>query len=133
MAANEKTPESNLDKFSKLIHPKVSVEYADWYSSLQPCEISESELEKIINSEEYLIAYKIAGMSNPIELSDIIYDNNGVITFKEPKQVGEIESVAGYVAFNINGIISGIYSNLEWLKEDYPKSGYYKLSTLRNI
>lgn len=24
MAANEKTPESNLDKFSKLIHPKVS-------------------------------------------------------------------------------------------------------------
>jgi len=90
-------------------------------------------LEKIINSEEYLIAYKIAGMSNPIELSDIIYDNNGVITFKEPKQVGEIESVAGYVAFNINGIISGIYSNLEWLKEDYPKSGYYKLSTLRNI
>ena len=50
------------------------------------------------------------------------------------KQVdGEIEAVAGYVAFNVNGIISGIYSNLEWLKEDYPKSGYYKLTTLRNI
>ena len=50
------------------------------------------------------------------------------------KQVDvEIEAVAGYVAFNVNGIISGIYSNLEWLKEDYPKSGYYKLTTLRNI
>ena len=30
-------------------------------------------------------------------------------------------------------VVSRYNENLEWLKEDYPKSGYYKLSTLRNI
>jgi len=66
MAANEKTSESNLDKFSKLIHPKVSVEYADWYSSLQPCEISDSELCLILSNVTKL------DYDNPIEVTDIV-------------------------------------------------------------
>lgn len=153
MSANEKMP----DKLSyKSYHLDFEIDTKQWYNSLQPCEISESELEKIIselNNSRIIYPRK----NELIEVTDMIRteeiktitksgtitdykfffkqpsDNNGVISFKQPKQVGEIESVAGYVAFNINGIISGIYSNLEWLKEDYPKSGYYKLSTLRNI
>ena len=139
--------------------------YADWYLSLQPCEISESELEKICEylNRKFGINYDEIQNGNPIDVTDIVeeksirelenrYKNQSsgtvgfaadyiykdYIFFKQPierqKQVdGEIEAVAGYVAFNVNGIISGIYSNLEWLKEDYPKSGYYKLTTLRNI
>jgi len=107
MAANEKTPESNLDKFSKLIHPKVSVEYADWYSSLQPCEISDSELCLILSNVTKL------DYDNPIEVTDIV--NASVIckvercvgeciecnhmairiVFKHPKEVEEIEAVDG--------------------------------------
>ena len=55
-----------------------SKDYLDWLSSLQPCEISESELDKVkVNLRLPL------DLTNPIEVTDIISDNNGVITFKE--------------------------------------------------
>ena len=145
MSANENMPEmSNFppNEFGKNDYHDAK---RNWLNSLQPCEISESELCLILSNVTKL------DYDNPIEVTDIV--NASVIckvercdgeciecnhmairiVFKQPKQVEEIEAVAGYVAFNVNGIISGIYSNLEWLKEDYPKSGYYKLTTLRNI
>ena len=50
-----------------------------WHSSLQPCEISESELEKVKNK---LSSIKLR-WDSVIEVTDIISDNNGVISFKE--------------------------------------------------
>lgn len=69
---------------------------AIWGNSLQPCEISESELEKI---EMYLTKNMSMYMnsSNLIDITDIVSDNNGVITFKHPKQVEkENEAVEFY-------------------------------------
>ena len=55
MSANEKMP-SHISLF------------ANWHSSLQPCEISESELEKVI--KHYLQDCSMS--SNPIEVTDIV-------------------------------------------------------------
>lgn len=50
--------------------------YENWFNSIQPCNITESEFRKI----------KMAlppDYSKPIDVTDIIYDNNGVIVFKK--------------------------------------------------
>jgi len=46
-----------------------------WLSSLQPCDISESEFEKI---KEYLIIY--IG-EPPIDITDLLYEKNNKIYF----------------------------------------------------
>lgn len=118
MSANEKMPiriNFRTDTFKYV--------YDTWLNSLQPCEISESEFDKICKYFKYWLS------ETPIEVTNIVSDNNGVISFKQPKQVKEIEAVAGYLAFNNHGVISGVYRSFERLKEDYPKSGYYKLTT----
>lgn len=51
--------------------------YNNWLSSLQPCEISESELCLILSNVSKL------DYDSYVEVTDIISDNNGVITFKE--------------------------------------------------
>lgn len=83
MSANEKMPvyddEKNRYSYSTLC--------VIWHNYLQPCEISESELEKV----KYYFGIDDSG--HPIEVTDIVEDNNGVITFKQPKQVEEIEAV----------------------------------------
>ena len=82
MSANEKMP-SHISLF------------ANWHSSLQPCEISESELEKVI--KHYLQDCSMS--SNPIEVTDIVeleWNKKYAVYelfFKQPKQVGEIEAV----------------------------------------
>lgn len=55
-----------------------SKDYLDWLSSLQPCEISESELDKVKNH-----LFKDVFTEDTIDVTNIISDNNGVITFKE--------------------------------------------------
>lgn len=86
--------------------------YSRWKTTLQPCEISESELEKI---EMYITKNMSMYMdfSNPIDITDIVSaqvictatrcDGECIecnhmsigIKFKQPKQVdGEIEAVA---------------------------------------
>lgn len=135
MKANEKMPTEDSNDFRYTLESQLEV----WKDELKPCEISESEFEKVVKhlNVHFGVVYSGKSNNNPIEVTDIITIGrgplSGILYFKQPKQVEEIEAVAGYVAFNVNGIISGIYSNLEWLKEDYPKSGYYKLTTLRNI
>lgn len=82
MAANEKMPEINEQWHN------YNSNLLKWSESLQPCEISESELCLILSNVTKL------DYDNPIEVTDIISDNNGVISFKEyPKQVEEIEAV----------------------------------------
>ena len=91
MSANEKMPQGedyvslNPTHFNKL---DFDIDAKQWLNSLQPCEISESELCLILSNVTKL------DYDNPIEVTDIISDNNGVISFKEhPKQVEEIEAV----------------------------------------
>lgn len=131
MSANEKMPDNGFD-------------YTTWFYSLQPCEISESELEKIIselNNSRIIYPRK----NELIEVTDMIrteeiktITKSGTITdykffFKHPKQVDvEIEAV-GYVAILHGRIISGIYKSYDRLKEDYPNTEHCKLTTLQNI
>ena len=88
MSANEKMP-SHISLF------------ANWHSSLQPCEISESELEKVI--KHYLQDCSMS--SNPIEVTDIVeleWNKKYAVYelfFKQPKQVEEIEAVDQHGAF----------------------------------
>jgi hypothetical protein len=81
MKANIDIPKSNLDKFSKLINPKISIEHENWYSSLKPCYISHQELLKL---NEYLYYankdkqnYKFQGfvIISPIEVTDIVEES----------------------------------------------------------
>ena len=72
MSANEKMPiriNFRTDTFKYV--------YDTWLNSLQQCEISESELCLILSNVTKL------DYDNPIEVTDVISDNNGVITFKE--------------------------------------------------
>lgn len=64
-----------------------SKDYLDWLSSLQPCEISESELENVKTHLMPKVGY------NTIDITSLVSDNNGVITFKEKQVDGEIEAV----------------------------------------
>lgn len=82
MKSSIEIPESNLDKFSKNINPKI--EYQNWYSSLEPCYIIDSEFKKM---HDYLISEKIINTFTRdfniiIEVTDIVTDNDGLITFK---------------------------------------------------
>ncbi len=97
MSANEKMPR----QANKYVY--IGIDYINWKNSLQPCEISESELMKI---KEHLTFPSNLNLDN-IEVTDIISDNNGVITFKQPKQVEEIEAVefAEWILDNTAGVI----------------------------
>ena len=55
MSANEKMPDNGFD-------------YTNWFYSLQPCEISESELDKV--KDTIHIVDLVA--SNPIEVTEIV-------------------------------------------------------------
>lgn len=77
--------------------------YADWYLSLQPCEIYESELDKVRDYIYHLspIAIGIISINNPIDITDIVEEIPNcldgccvTLKFKQPKQVDvEIEVV----------------------------------------
>lgn len=81
--ANEKMPELKLNNYRS--HYLECLE--SWKQSLQPCEISESELNKIYTHLSITITDVCLRdyIKNPIEVTDIISDSNGVITFKENK------------------------------------------------
>lgn len=56
-----------------------------WLSSLQPCEISETLMSDLTN---YLRDFEMGIYSpKPTNISDLVYDNNGVITFKQPQKI----------------------------------------------
>lgn len=78
--ANEKMPKTDFNFIIK-----------EWLNSLQPCEISETLMSDLVN---YLRDFEM-GIYSPIptDISDLVYDNNGVITFKEKQVDGEIEAV----------------------------------------
>lgn len=64
-----------------------------WLSSLQPCEIDESELCLILSNVSKL------DYDNPIDITDIVKEKDGKIYFKQPteKQVeSECEAVEFY-------------------------------------
>lgn len=102
MSANEKMPR----QANKYVY--IGIDYINWKNSLQPCEISESEFEKLSN---YLKALPCGFVSNPIEVTDFIgiIESCGndrcdrecdecrfplnTIMFIQPKQVEEIEAV----------------------------------------
>lgn len=69
-------------------HPNYNDIMMTWKKSLQPCEISESEIMKIYVHLFPNLSYNKQD-ATPIDVTDIISDNNGVITFKQPKQVDE--------------------------------------------
>jgi hypothetical protein len=71
-----------------------------WLSSLQPCDISESEFEKI---HDYLIEnipFKNSDISNPIDITDIVKEKDGKIYFKQPTEK-QVESECEAVELNI--------------------------------
>lgn len=97
-------------------------ESLNWLSSLQPCEISESELHKI---EDYLGF----DSNNPIDVTDIVEeklmcckggewtkctnqcasDGKHILIFKHPKQVdGEIEAVELWKEFFNMQMVGGL-------------------------
>lgn len=91
MSANEKMPEINEQWHN------YNSNLLKWSESLQPCEISESELDKIklnVGLESY---------NTPIEVTDIVESDTkwskeqdcviDIVKFKQPKQVEEIEAV----------------------------------------
>lgn len=100
MSANWNMPDRNDDAYitswHKFNNDKYNLDVKIWYSSLQTCEISESELTKIEKHIDDKLKLDSYDLSNPIDVTDIISDNNGVISFKQPKQVEEIESVGSY-------------------------------------
>lgn len=100
MSANEKMPK--LTMYSPFYDSEIMI----WKHSLQPCEISDSELEKIIselNNSRIIYPRK----NELIEVTDMIrteeiktITKSGTITdykffFKHPKEVEEIEAVDG--------------------------------------
>ena len=103
MSANEKMPEINEQWHN------YNSNLLKWSESLQPCEISESELEKVI--KHYLQDCSMS--SNPIEVTDIVeleWNKKYAVYelfFKQPKQVGEIEAVdfAEWILDNTAGVL----------------------------
>ncbi len=116
MAANEKMPEINEQWHN------YNSNLLKWSESLQPCEISESELDKIklnVGLESY---------NTPIEVTDIVESDTkwskeqdcviDIVKFKQPKQVEEIEAVefAEWIIYGsklrhyyVNGLLHGTY------------------------
>lgn len=94
--------------------PTLNSSWNKWYLSLYSCSISDVELEKIeiyLNDNSYDGDWK-----QPIEVTDIISDNNGVITFKEKEN--NIDSDIWF----INNLIGLAKIKLELLKENKIKS-----------
>lgn len=121
---------NTIKKGSEMPIQHLANVYADWYLSLQPCEISESELEKV---EMYLTKNMSMYMdfSNPIDVTDIVEEkvthqllsmppiNCYELFFKQPKQVdGEIEAVefAEWILCNYNTSEDGM--SLCWHNAD---------------
>ena len=82
MSANEKMPVINEQWHT------YNSNLLKWSESLKPCEISESELDRIK-------FYHRFNYNNPIEVTDIISDNNGVVIFKHklPKASERVEEI----------------------------------------
>ena len=74
MSANEKMPELRIvqhkDYNQKFEDSKFKMFYNNWLNSLQPCEISESELCLILSNVTKL------DYDNPIEVTDLIKEIN---------------------------------------------------------
>lgn len=124
MSTNEKIPISTTYALDD--------NYLKWKESIQPCEISENDLEKIKNYLCHNTKFEDFNPHNPIDVTNIVKENyckcgcgEFFIEFKETEP--EIETIKGYLAFNENKIISGLYSSITQLKEDYPISTYCKL------
>lgn len=74
MSANEKMPR----QANKYVY--IGIDYINWKNSLQSCDISESESEKV--KKKLVISGYVLSLDT-IEVTDIIEDNNGVISFKD--------------------------------------------------
>lgn len=94
--ANEKMPKepfvtTNDYDYAAFIGAEYNVELNNWHSSLQPCEISESELDKVIKYKKHIFSIgnpnwdeKINDyLSNPIDVTDVIFLGN---TWSNEKQ-----------------------------------------------
>ena len=99
MAANEKMPEINEQWHN------YNSNLLKWSESLQPCEISESELDNVKNYLCHNTKFEDFNPHEQIEVTNIVrleeiktITKSGTITdyqlfFKQPKQVEEIEAV----------------------------------------
>lgn len=74
-------------------HPNYNDIMMTWKKSLQPCEISESELDKVENK---VYTFNNCHADNPIDVTDIVEEiyckcncGESFIEFKQPKQVDE--------------------------------------------
>lgn len=72
------------ENFKKWLYNTFDAYLYAWHSSLQPCEITDIELDKV--SESLCVKYTVPNINHieePIEVTDIVNDNDGVITFME--------------------------------------------------
>ncbi len=91
--ANDKMP---LDTPTDKIELSYDMKLKYWKDSLKPCEISGSELEKVI-TELNITRIFYPRKDEILEVTDIITVGrgplSGILYFKQPKQVEEIEAV----------------------------------------
>lgn len=114
MSADEKMPPTRIavnEEYAKSEALKYHYQelYSRWKHNLQPCEISESEVDKVIENRLNLlsICQETYIESKPIEVTDIVEDNNGVITFKSPTKVESNEAVEFAEWLNLNCATDG--------------------------
>jgi hypothetical protein len=119
MSANEKMP---TDPYNPFYDSAMIM----WSEDLQPCEISESELEKLIN---HLVPFDCDIM---IEVTDIVEEYRFYadedkppysVKFKHPKQAEEIEVV--YTEKQVDELIETICDRL--------RSGFFKSLELKKM
>lgn len=104
--------------------PKLTM-YSPFYDSeimilkdsLQPCEITERDLNRIINR------FKTFDYSNPISVTDLVNDENGVITFKHPKQVDEASEAVELIKY-LDECIEACDANCSVFKGKEMKTSY---------
>ncbi len=105
MSANEKTPEMTNYSPNEFGKNDWNDDKRNWHNSLQPCEISESELDNVKNYLCHNTKFEDFNPHEQIEVTNIVrleeiktITKSGTITdyqlfFKHPKQVGETEAV----------------------------------------
>lgn len=114
---------------TKETHAFYDVCFDEWKNSLQPCEISESELMKIYTHLSIVVTDVCLRdyIKNPIEVTDIVEEKPSTsslkyfILFRQPKQVEEIEVEFAewtYVNWWTYNVMKGFWYNIGKQKTD---------------
>lgn len=107
------------------------IKYAGWYINLQPCEIDESELEKVIKylNNHFGVVYGGETNNNPIDITDIIFEKDGKAYFKRMPYAAPFINNAMFKQPAEKQVESDAVEFAEWIHSEkwvYNKGLYYK-------